>query len=159
MRVALAVNIDNEKIMKNLICILSLLSFMALSGCGSLAIKMETEAPDEISTESLEGITEYATKTINCKEEEFSYQYSKNDGLHYMKGCGEKVPFSFECVRDQCFWINLYTLEKRAKFELDCKDELEISKLAIFTWGIAGCGKRAAYEMIEGRWIMNSSSK
>lgn len=145
--------------MNKIACLAGIMMLLSLVGCGGLVIKMETEAPKGISKADLEGITLYATRTINCKDEEFSYLYSKEDDLHYMKGCGDKIPFSYECVRDTCFWINLYALKKRAAFDLNCKSELDAVKISIFSWGVSGCENRATYELIEGRWIMNGSSK
>lgn len=131
---------------------------LIFSGCSNLSIKMETEAPEEISTDEIETLSLYAANTINCKREDFSYLYSKEDDLHYMKGCGEKIAFSYICNGDKCFWVNLYALHKRAQFDLQCEEPLTSSYLGLFTRGIVACGKRATYELINGRWIMNSTS-
>ena len=59
-------------------------------------------------------------------------------------------------------------LRERAKFDLSC-DDLTTTPLAhdrdlsgneyVTVAGIAGCGKKATYVIVDGKWVMNNGTK
>ncbi len=49
------------------------------------------------------------------------------------------------------------TLRTRAAFELDCPESsLRIINLGHDTRGVEGCGRRATYMLVDGRWVANT---
>jgi hypothetical protein len=58
-------------------------------------------------------------------------------------GCGKTDAFHF----DQNEWVSL---RDRAAFDLECnRMELEVVRLSSDTFGVTGCGERAAYKRTE----------
>lgn len=156
--------IENNKTSTSKALNLSLVLFFILIAFGACSPKLKLATPlgPDVWENDVYYLRDIVSKKTGCPVEKLSYRYTEGD-YHSMEGCGQNEFYAYMCS-GHCGWVSINNLKKRAEFDLNCETELTVRKVADMTWGVEGCGSRAAYVGVhkgwgEFIWLLNSESK
>lgn len=146
--------------MKKLVALKASMLAILLASSGCSSVQKETEYGPNVSERRAENLMAIIERDSGCDTGEQVYSYIDSNQIHRIKGCNKKFDYILYCA-GYCHWVSIDKLKQRAEFDLDCGEELNVSKIGETTWGVKGCSKRASYIPIMNGlnvdWIQNGA--